>query len=818
MATLSTAMTYSNATLGNFVGWAKPFGNAFSTFGWVNSNDLGSIQGNATYGSATISSVQINNGVLQISFTGATNQFSSGQAVLLTGLTTNTFLNNQIVRITNIVSPLNLYVTATLNTAVTSVGTVVAGVSAIYNVTTATTTQNNFYAGTTITVTGLSNLSNNGTFAVLANTTNSFTLNNTNAVAETHTGTITGAIPIAKNTTYTLASVAASVGSTAVYTGVTGTMSATANFYAGATFTVSGFTNLSNNGTFVCTASSAATLTLYNANAVAETHAATTTMQPDATNTVFTAYFSHPDVAPVADTGTATIVYNWNTVTNVPSTIATQPQGSNVTPASLFPIGHSMRWRGAWVGITPIFTNLQTTANMTTISFGPNGHGLDLTYSKGLGLYINGITNAAFTWMNTGTGATSPSWIIESLTSTTIVLNTGASARADIASTPVSAGTASPGYVGGSMGQNNAFGQFVCDVVTYNGDLYILSNTSFLGGGFTSIVNTVNTLIWVPGSNTSNTWSRFAYDIWKSNDSLTSTNPIFFKIIYGNDASSRPTPYFYWGCATDGSGNITTNYNWGPYQIYSPLAGGPPTVASNNTFFTFSPSHTDTAPWESDFSGATGRFSALLWRGYPTGIGGPQVLLNIERSHDNSGNDTDAYWTVAFIGNPAVNGFNIYSLSQSIFKPSTGGAGTIYGFAYGSALNNTSNQGAGIGYGVPPLPTVAIPLTLNVNNLNGGAWGLSVNNSVPVLPVFPIVGYVGNPMIGMIVMKSDDTSDGALITASFYGTSHPYLMCARGGPAAAGPFQFSTAFTGVAGAQVLNSASTVNSAAGIRWE
>lgn len=804
MATLTTTMTFSNATVGDFVNWAKPFGSAFSTLGWVNGNDLGSIQGNATYGSATISSVQINNGVLQIGFTGATNQFTSGQAVLLTGLTTNTFLNNQIVRITNTTSPLSIYATTVTDNAVTSVVASSGGV-AVYNTANTVSMTANYYAGITVTIAGLTNLANNGTFYVTANGSFSFTLNNPSAIAETHAGTITVITPAIKNGSYTFTSVVASVGSTAVYTVTPSSLSAIPNYYAGATFIVSGFTNLSNNGTFVCTASNQSTLTLYNANAVSETHAGTAAQQPDATNSAFTAYFSHNDVAPVSDTGTATIVYNWNTVTNVPGVIATHP-GSGSNASSLFPIGHSIRWRGAYVAMTPSFTNLQTTANMTTLSFGTNGHGLDLTYSKGLGIAVNGVTNAAFTWLNTNVAG---GWPIESLTSTTVVINTGASARPDIASTPVTAGVASPLYVGGAQSTNSAFGQSVCDVVTYYGDAYILSNGNFIGGGINNLGSSpsILTLIFLPGNGTANTWSRFAYDIWKSNDSLSSTNPIVFKIVYGNDDGSRPVPYFYWGCATDGSGNITTNYNWGPYQVYGPLSGGPPSAGGATSFYTYTPVSTDTAPWESDFSGASGRFATLLWRGYPTGVGGPQVLLNIERSHDNSGNDTDAYWTVVFIGNPANNGFNIYSCSQSIFKPSTGGAGFPYGFAFGTALNNTANQGTGIGYGVPPLPTIAVPINpATATGASSAPWGLSVNNSVPVLPVFPLVGYVGNPMIGMIIMKANDTSDGALVTASFYGTSHPYLMCARGGPAAAGPFEYQMSGNGA------------NSAAGIRWE
>lgn len=73
----------------------------------------------------------------------------------------------------------------------------------------------------------------------------------------------------------TLTSVAnASAGAT-VYTG---TITGGANgAYIGLSFVVAGFTNAANNGIFVCSQSTATTLTLANASGVAETHAATAT-------------------------------------------------------------------------------------------------------------------------------------------------------------------------------------------------------------------------------------------------------------------------------------------------------------------------------------------------------------------------------------------------------------------------------------------------------------------------------------------------------------------------------------------------------------
>lgn len=86
-----------------------------------------------------------------------------------------------------------------------------------------------------------------------------------------YTGTVTGGA----GTALTLTAAANASSGTTQYTGtITG---GTANALVGATFTIAGFTTPANNGTWVCTASSATTLTLANAAGVAETHAGTAT-------------------------------------------------------------------------------------------------------------------------------------------------------------------------------------------------------------------------------------------------------------------------------------------------------------------------------------------------------------------------------------------------------------------------------------------------------------------------------------------------------------------------------------------------------------
>lgn len=157
----------------------------------------------------------------------------------------------------------------------------------------------NAFVGQSFIITGFTNTGNNNAVspydssaAVLpllctASTSTSLTFANASAVNESNSSAI--AISLAAFDQYSrdfttlshsdpapmvLASVAASIGTTAVYTG-TIIGGAVLNAFAGFTFTVYGFTNSTNNGVFICTASSATTLTLANAAAVVEAHAAT---------------------------------------------------------------------------------------------------------------------------------------------------------------------------------------------------------------------------------------------------------------------------------------------------------------------------------------------------------------------------------------------------------------------------------------------------------------------------------------------------------------------------------------------------------------
>jgi hypothetical protein len=78
---------------------------------------------------------------------------------------------------------------------------------------------------------------------------------------------------------FTLTAAANASGGTTVYTGTITNGATPTNAWQGYYFTTSGFTNGANNGTFLCTASTATNITLANASGVAETHAGTCAFQ-----------------------------------------------------------------------------------------------------------------------------------------------------------------------------------------------------------------------------------------------------------------------------------------------------------------------------------------------------------------------------------------------------------------------------------------------------------------------------------------------------------------------------------------------------------
>lgn len=65
------------------------------------------------------------------------------------------------------------------------------------------------------------------------------------------------------------------------------------------------------------------------------------------------------------------------------------------------------------------------------------------------------------------------------------------------------------------------------------------------------------------------------------------------------------------------------------------------------------------------------------------------------------------------------------------------------------------------------VPTIALQVSSQT---------LIVSNNTPAFPVFPLVGYVGNPMTVMIGLSATDANEGSSVTPLVYGATHTYLV------------------------------------------
>ena len=128
----------------------------------------------------------------------------------------------------------------------------------------------------------------------------------------------------------------------------------------------------------------------------------------------------------------------------------------------------------------------------------------------------------------------------------------------------------------------------------------------------------------------------------------------------------------------------------------------------------------------------------------------------MDRAKDTNGNDLDAYVTFLLQGN---SGTNPISAAQTLFKPSTG---TVFPAALYTSTTSATN---------PVWPALSVYPSLS---------SLSVNGLLPALPIFPLVGYVGNPLLGAVCFKSGDCFEGGLANAYVYGSIHTFLTTNTG--------------------------------------
>jgi hypothetical protein len=207
------------------------------------------------------------------------------------------------------------------------------------------------------------------------------------------------------------------------------------------------------------------------------------------------------------------------------------------------------------------------------------------------------------------------------------------------------------------------------------------------------------------------------FAIWQATDALSATKPMLLRLDFGSGGGGagvlRITPSA--GSATDGAGTFVGNA-----VAISGLDGPNPSTATT---------------YECLFSGDTDRLVFVLFDNYPTQSS--TICIGIERSHDNTGADTDV----------------------GIFMFSTPGT-------FSNAQRHQFCPYAG-----------SIPAQ---NNLFMGAVPNSATSTligvqVGLFPIFPFYVIALNPSKQVVTYMASDISGNTQITASMYGATRTFL-------------------------------------------
>lgn len=224
------------------------------------------------------------------------------------------------------------------------------------------------------------------------------------------------------------------------------------------------------------------------------------------------------------------------------------------------------------------------------------------------------------------------------------------------------------------------------------------------------------------------------FEIWKSAGGSTSVLPIYVKAIYtaaGTGSSYRI--HLSIGTGVDAGGNITGGVL---------LSANAPTTVGIIDFGSNSTSSTG----EMDFSGDADNCRWILWRGGP--VSGYNSVVVIDRAKTSAGADSDAF---VYVGSCITTTATATSRNSILFRSDLG-----------SVLNQSILGWRGVVYG------------------GGGGPATNLFGAVSPYPIFPpIVGHLGNPLLGAMGFRITDVTDGTVVSAWIYGASHSYLVNAN---------------------------------------
>jgi hypothetical protein len=218
------------------------------------------------------------------------------------------------------------------------------------------------------------------------------------------------------------------------------------------------------------------------------------------------------------------------------------------------------------------------------------------------------------------------------------------------------------------------------------------------------------------------------YEVWRMADTLQATAPVFLKIEYGSgNLAAVPGLWATVGTASNGAGTLT-----GATTTRTQFGNGINSTAASLPCY---------------ISGDTSRVHLAMFANGTAVLGNTihGQMMSIERSHDTTGADTNTAATIVLCA--CNNGATWITRQQTL--PTTGGGGAP-----------TMESG-----------TLAASTT-NTSAIYGTSTGVS--------SIFPFLGQLLNPLIGLFAVISADFSALSTMTLNPYGTNHNYL-CLGGG-------------------------------------
>jgi hypothetical protein len=269
-------------------------------------------------------------------------------------------------------------------------------------------------------------------------------------------------------------------------------------------------------------------------------------------------------------------------------------------------------------------------------------------------------------------------------------------------------------------------------------------------------------------------WAVWNYEVWQSTDTGSpAPTPYYVRVEYGTNNSVTSCPSLAFQFSNADSSTLTGD-------IYAPSVAATGNC-TNREIVLINASCTDGGAtlFECDFCGDTTNSGvcAFMWRNATTTVSA--CFFGWERSWANNGTQINTYITYVVGGGPSNSGTSTWK-QCSLFLSGAPSMG-IRSFGVCDAGWTGANS-------------VAAP--------GSAAHSSAVGNNIPAQPVFPLVGWCGNPLLMLVAVNPLDIAEGGQFSIYNYGAPHTYLatLGVSGASVASWATQFGTDIGSTSGA------------------